>query len=293
MTLVELLVVIAIIGVLVGLLLPAVQYARAAARRAQCLSQMKQIGLGLHNYHDSHRAFPIGGMSANQLSWHVGILPYIEQADLYSQFDFSEGVYLAEGKNDPHGLHRVAFFLCPDSASEKSISSSDSVNGEFTYTNHYYGSMGPKGLSPSGGEYRIDRRSPGYGDFGLQGLFGRDVHRRFANVTDGTTNSIAVGELSWADANVYRTWVRGANLHPSGSPMTGAKNIANPINVTYYNEEGPATNNFNDVSFGSQHAGGTHLLMVDGSVRFTSETVDNIVYKSAASIDGGELDLLP
>lgn len=293
MTLIELLVVISIISILVSLLLPAVLQARAAARQTQCLSHLKQIGLALHSYHDAYKVFPIGGVSSNQLSWHVMILPMIEQGNLSAQFDLSEGVYLAQGKNDPHGLQKIDLFLCPASPSDKSITSSDSVNGQLTYTTHYYGSMGPKGLKPSGGEYNIDRRTPGYGDFGLQGLFGRDVSRRFADVIDGTSQSIAVGELSWTGANVYRTWVRGANFHPSGSPMTGAKNVANPINLTYYNEQRPDTNNFNDVSFGSQHPGGTHLLMVDGSVRFTSETIDTIIYKSAASINGGEPDQMP
>lgn len=127
----------------------------------------------------------------------------------------------------------------------------------------------------------------------MQGLFGRDIHKTFAEVKDGTSQSIAVGELSWNEANGYRTWVRGANFHTSGSPMTGSKNVHHPINVEYYNLGIGAPNNFNDVSFGSQHAGGTNLLMVDGHVAFTSETIDTIVYKSAASIDGNETERLP
>ena len=291
-TLIELLVVIAIIAILISLLLPAVMQARAAARRVQCRNNLKQIGLALHNYHGVHNAFPIGGISSNQLSWHVAILPMIERGSLYNQFIFTEGVYLEEGKNDPHGLTKVTVYQCPDSPAERSISGSDMVDDQMTYTTHYYGCMGPKGENPDGSDYELDTETPGYGDFGLQGLFGRDVSRDFADVTDGTSNTIAVGELSWVDSNVFRTWVRGANHHPSGSPMTGCKNITDPINIEYYNEAGPATNNFNDVSLGSEHPGGTHLLMVDGSVQFASETIDLIVYKSTASIDGGEANTL-
>lgn len=291
-TLIELLVVIAVIAILISLILPAVMQARAAARRIQCQNHLKQIGLGLHNYHDVHNAFPIGGTSSNQLSWHVAILPMIEQTPLFDQFIFTEGVYLEKGKNDPHGLTKIVTYQCPDSPAERSISGSDAVDGQMTFTSHYYGCMGPKGQTPTGDDYKIDTETPGYGDFGLQGIFGRDVSRTFANISDGTSNTIAVGELSWVDSNVFRTWVRGANHHPSGSPMTGCKNVTDPISIAYYNEAGPATNNFNDVSFGSQHPGGTHLMKADGSVRFTSEAVDLIAYKSAASMNGGESETI-
>ena len=292
-TLVELLVAIAIVAVLIAILIPAVQYARDAVRRSQCQSQIRQIGLALHSYEAAFKIFPKGGSSTTELSWHVSVLPYLEQSILYNKFDFSTGVYLAKGKNDPHGSVRIPMYLCPSGSVERSLVKADFVDGKYAFTTHYYGSMGPKGPSPKGVEYKIDRQTPGYGDFGLQGLFGRDIHKSIAEVTDGTSQSIAVGELSWNDANVYRTWVRGSNFHYSGSPMTGAKNVFHPINVEYHKPGNSALNNFNDVSFGSQHAGGTNLLMVDGRVTFTAETIDTIVYKSAASIDGNESEQFP
>jgi len=90
-TLVELLVVIAIIGILIALLLPAVQAAREAARRMQCSNHLKQLALGLHDYHDSHKGFPSGALVSNGLSWNVLILPYIEQGPLYAKFNFNQG----------------------------------------------------------------------------------------------------------------------------------------------------------------------------------------------------------
>src|ERR1700704_1333018 len=97
-TLVELLVVIAIIGVLVALLLPAVQAAREAARRIKCQNNLKQIGIGLHNYHDTIGCFPPGATKSNTTSWHVHVLPFMEQKNLYDQFDFSAGAYTSNNQ---------------------------------------------------------------------------------------------------------------------------------------------------------------------------------------------------
>ncbi len=143
-TLVELLAVIAIIAVLVALLIPAVQFAREAGRRSQCQSQIRQIGLAIHNYEAAFKVLPNGGSSATELSWHVSILPYMEQSTLYNQFDFSTSVYLSKGKNDPHGSRRMPIYLCPSGMVVRSMTKSDAVGGENAFTTHYYGSMGPK-----------------------------------------------------------------------------------------------------------------------------------------------------
>ena len=117
-TLVELLVVIAIIGILIALLLPAVQAAREAARRSQCQNNLKQLGLGLHNYHDVKGHFPIGADSVSQLSWRVYLLPYIEQDALFEKFDLGPGNWNGgankEGPNKlVHATNRIASFNCP------------------------------------------------------------------------------------------------------------------------------------------------------------------------------------
>lgn len=284
-TIIELLVVIAIIGILVALLLPAVQQAREAARRTECANHLKQIGLALHNYHDAHKAFPPGGFFSNELSWHVHILAMLEHAPLYNAFNFNQGQYFSanvNNKNNPHGLVRIPEYLCPSGTHEHSLTSADAVNGQHTYTTHYYGIMGPRGDNPAGGTYRLD---PGpFGPFSDHGIFGYETSRQFRDITDGASSTFVVGEISWNDANSYRTWVRGVN----GNPMSGAKNVVHPINTFFFNNGV----GFNDISLGSEHPGGAQVLMGDGSVRFVSELVDMIVYKSTASIDGGEIKVL-
>ncbi len=287
-TIVELLVVTAVISLIVSLLLPAVQQARESARRTQCQNQLRQIGLALHLYHDLHNSFPIGGMTSSELSWHVTILPMIEQSALYGTFSFSEGSYLSPGKNDPHGTRRIGMFVCPSSVVEHSISKADAVGESITHTCHYYGIMGPKGDRPDGRLYDVDRTTPGYGDYSRHGLFTRDNSRSFRDVTDGTSNSLAVGEISWKNANSYRSWVRGSNSSTTGSPISGCKNVVSPINRGFYNESSPVLNNFNDVSLGSEHPGGANVAFCDGSVRFISEVTDTSVFRSSASINGGE-----
>jgi len=283
-TLIELLVVIAIIAVLIALLLPAVQQAREAARRTQCKNNMKQFGIALHNYHDTFQMFPIGGFRQGTnigtgMSWHVGVLPYVDQAPLYNQFNFNVIQY-NHASNLPLSMNTPPGFFCPSGQLNRSNNGSEQVGSQFASSVHYYGVMGPKGTNPvSGAAYSVDTSAGGHGDFSRAGLMGRHVSRRMADVIDGTSNSLALGEISWVTANCYRAWIRGADSTAIGS----AKNVNFGINVQAY-----TASNFNDVSFGSQHVGGCHFLNADGSVVFLSQNMDLTVYKSLASINGGE-----
>ena len=180
-TLIELLVVIAIIAVLIALLLPAVQAAREAARRSQCVNNLKQIGLALHNYHSSMNTFPMTstivysapGTQADWGSWSANalMLPYLEQKPLYDAANFCWSVWQGEGaaRNTTVSLTRLASFVCP----------SDGMTGQEN-TNNYHGSIGTTGSF--------------YGNKESTGLFASKANYGLQNVTDGSSNTIAYSE---------------------------------------------------------------------------------------------------
>ncbi len=293
-TLIELLVVIAIIAILIALLLPAVQQAREAARRSACKNNMKQIGLALHNYHDVHRIFPPGGFDVNlagtagaDISYAVMILPYLDQAPLYEDFDLN--VTYKTGINSSLRNSRPPVFLCPSSSQEK-----DKVESGISHDAlHYYGNMGPRGTNPVTNVAYSEQAVPTrvYAEQGVLLSVGNPSYTsirkvRMRDITDGTSNTIMVGESSIKvvsnDTSAYRSWSRGG-----AGLAAGAKNVTMGINVDI-----EFSSNFNDISFSSQHTGGCHLLFADGSVHFTSENVDLTVYKSTASRNGDETNNL-
>ncbi|EAQ82834.1 DUF1559 domain-containing protein [Blastopirellula marina] len=274
-TLVELLVVIAIIGVLIALLLPAVQQAREAARRMSCSNNLKQLGLALHNYHDTHRSFPYGSRGAsNPVSWHVAILPFIEQGNLFDQMDMT--VNFESGVNAPFRSTRMDAFLCPSGAQDKADDNSAH------YTTHYYGVMGPTGTNATTSSAYQENTSGAHGGFSKEGIWSHDEVRKMRDMLDGTSNTFAFGEISWTERNGkatrYRPWSRGGRTNEFMAPC---KNIAQPINADY-------TALFNDMSYGSNHPGGCLFSLGDASVRFVAETVNYDTLLSMGSCAGGE-----
>ncbi|QEG42826.1 DUF1559 domain-containing protein [Roseimaritima ulvae] len=313
-TLVELLVVIAIIGVLVGLLLPAVQAAREAARRMSCSNNCKQLGLALHTFHDTYGHFPPGAQEnvypepksasgptyIKGTSWLVFILPNIEQQAIYEQYDFTQP-YTAE-VNNIVGNYEIPGYKCPSGADNRSTNGAERTDdGTFNHTTHYYGVMGPSsranpslnvyngttyryvvGAATNNGAYATDGALQQYRD--NPGSVTTKHRVKFATILDGTSNTLMVAERSISlppgQTNDYRSWVRGQN---GGSGTT--KNVTYPINSTFYN----GSNNFNDISFASNHPGGAQFVNADGSVRFIAETIDMALYKCLASVKHGEV----
>ena len=291
-TLVELLVVIAIIGILIALLLPAVQAAREAARRSQCSNNLKQLALAIHNYHDTHNALPPAGLASNDLSWRCLILPFIEQSALYDRFNFNEGAFGAGTNNEGpnklvHGLNRIEQFLCPSTEHEQATAGSSTLaDGRKTYVSHYYGVTGPVGINPATGVAYNVVGPTNYGAFATEGVMSLNNHlKRVAmmHIKDGTSNTFLLGELSVFNyvggsqsGGDGSCWVRGSN-YPTLSALAGAKNIEYGINMPSVSPK------YNSICFGSEHPGGCHFAMCDGSVQFVSETIDMAVYKATAS----------
>jgi prepilin-type N-terminal cleavage/methylation domain-containing protein/prepilin-type processing-associated H-X9-DG protein len=278
-TLIELLVVIAIIGVLIGLLLPAVQKVRDAANRTRCQNNLKQMALALHNYHSGNEILPAGDNTKNFTAFHVYLLPYMEQTDLYRQFNLNAN-YAA---NLSEGLSRIPNYMCPASTElYTQYGNGEWASGQPTWTNHYYGVAGPVGTDPATGQpYQVLATSQG--GIAQEGVLFQDSKVRFTDIIDGTSNTLMLGEMSWTSNNGYRTWIRG-HCCPIND-MVSCRNVTYTINSTPYN----GSNNFNNMSFGSMHGGaGANFAMADGSVRFLSQDVNMGAYLAAASRNGGE-----
>ncbi len=308
------LVVIAIIGVLVALLLPAVQAAREAARRTSCANKVRQLAIAVHNFHDTRNKLPPGASAAvytvqggtttvRGTSWIVHILPFIEQNALYSQYRFD--MNYDDAVNSAVGDVIIPTLYCPSGPDPKKYK--DPNAGVTTnVTTHYYGVMGPSGaanpttITVGGMTVSYTVGSPGAnGAWSAEGMMsqyqdtpsgsvstGRNI--RFADVTDGTSNTLMLAErsriLPATQTNDYRSWIRGQN---GGSGAT--KNVMNPINAVYYN----GSSNFNDFSFGSQHPNGCQFALGDASLKFMTANVDQNIYMAAASMGGGEVIQLP
>lgn len=279
-TLVELLVVIAIIGILIALLLPAVQAAREAARRSQCTNNLKQLALAFHSYHDVYQIFPLPGMLANQLGWTSSILPFIEQKAIFDQMDWSAGPYTATNKIR-HATVQISVYLCPSGRTLHSQYSSEVWNNRPCFTVHYYGILGPNGTNPVTNQaYRCRNLTEQFGGECDQGILWQ-YSSRFADVVDGTSNTFLLAELSWSPMTKYRAWIRGKYNDSRGTLYLLAKNVQYPLNSK--NE-----NVWNAIAFGSEHPGGANFALGDGSVRFISNTIDWGTYLSLSSKDGQE-----
>jgi len=287
-TLIELLVVIAIIAILIALLVPAVQKVREAAARTQCQNNLKQMGLALHAYHDTSKKLPAGGQTATPMTtWLVYILPFIEQGNVFRLYDQTQNYNAAA--NLPIGIIPMPIYQCPAGSQALSGNGSEASGGVQHFSTHYYGCMGPTGTAVIGGvTYTYATSNAGTNSAAASdGILGQNTKVRLTDILDGTSNTIMVGERSNtepAGTNSYRSWTRGCN-----GGCGASKNVTNLMNSTNYN----GSNNFNDISFGSNHINGANMLFGDGSARLVTETIDINVLKACASISSKEVASLP
>lgn len=282
-TLVELLVVIAIIGVLIALLLPAVQQAREAARRMQCTNNLKQLSLAVHNYHDSLGTFPSGWIlqsghsgypNGNYWGWGTFVLPYIEQGNIYDRVNFSyEWVNKSSTGNPNAGLSLTPLtpFVCP-SDTMGSINSKQNDNG----TSNYIGSYGNKSLNAAN-----------YVTTNNHGIFTRNSNVGFRDITDGTSNTILFGERTGMQIGTTDfsagLWV-GVRSGEGGAYLCIGRG---PNNATNYINGINSTNAWELAH--SLHPGGANFGMCDGSVTFLPETITLTAYQYLIERDDSQV----
>ena len=259
-TLVEPLVVIAIIGVLVGLLLPAVQAAREAARRMQCTNNLKQLGLAMHNYHDTMKVFPSGAIGdgnpnltllVNAINGLAFTLPFYEQQNLHRLWDF--------GSNHNHNNNRVAaattlpIMRCPSG-----LSRNLTRNGLYAVTDY--------ALSAGTGNVNS------YDVRDHKGMFNINTKFSFRDMPDGSSNTVLAGDkyVSHRD-NTIRDQTDSTGWRWG---FHSTRNMVSPMNAMPLSPWGNL-----DVTFGSYHPGGANFVLGDGSVHFLAQTINLRTYQ--------------
>ncbi len=296
-TLVELLVVITIIGILISLLLPAVQSAREAARRLQCSNNLKQMGLALHNYATTWKeSFPPADTGGYKHALFTSMLPFLEQQALYDSMLDAERAnpttYTTQA-DEAHKYTAIAAYLCPSwphPTVYRDLSSTWPLYlGEGAITTY----QGVSGAYPNKAPY-----VSGDGRVPQNGMFGMGYVRRMGDVTDGLSNTLAMAEFVHIDqqkqsygappGNV-RPWILGMGQSRQGMYTAKVLVYAPNAKIERFVEGIP----YNHMPMGSHHPGGMNVLLGDGSVTSLSESINLELYFQLATVNGGEAVSMP
>lgn len=294
-TFVELLISIAIIAILISLLLPAVQQAREAARRTQCKNHLGQLALAIQNYSALYDAFPAGSVNHTgpitwpgtpqdyHVSWIVRILPQLELAPIFRHYNFQEGIYAPS--NLPPQQRRIPVLVCP--------------------SNQHQNLVNDRGQSHFAGIHNSNAHPI---DVDNDGILFLNSHVRDAEISDGLSNTLLVGEIN--DTSTLWGWAAGTNDTLRNTGWVLNSNLASPeisraanpgtlIEFELYPKTSepvvptlvPTMRNLATVplGFSGPHTGGAQFAMADGSVRFISESVDYLTYKQLGSRNDGHI----
>ncbi len=283
-TLIELLVVIAIIAILISLLLPAVQQAREAARKSQCLGNLKQIGIALHSYHENAKCLPPGWLGVTGgvpdangptgWGWASHLLPQLDQKSLHWQINFKATVDHAS--NVPIRDKALPVFRCPSDSSPDVWTLNNKTTGASIVTlptANYVGSFGTTDLDS------VSSTPPGTLYLG-NGVFGHNKPTRFADVVDGLSNTLFVGEHRTnmtASPEWHSTWL---GVIPAGEEAF--------VRILAVSDHTPNDAAAHIDDFSSAHPQGVHFLMGDGRVRFVGQTISKIVFQALTTKAGRE-----
>lgn len=292
-TLIELLVVIAIIAILIALLLPAVQQAREAARRSTCKNNLKQLGLALHNYHDTYNGFPPGYVDSGILvnpneghwSWTAMIFPYMDQAPLFQLLNVGDYTVAQRLTTNLQQMQTgIESYRCPSDPGAQLNTTTTPVNARDIFdSNGVFQSLARNNYVGANNSWQLRRDYGNDPATGANGMFTRNRSSRFRDMTDGSSNVIMVGERA--------TSVRQIDTHASvlfgikdtngggGTGVTDGNTDPQNCDLSYALGGGFTRVNYQGLEgrqgFSSPHTGGLQVLMGDGRVRFISENIDH------------------